>query len=121
MQNLMVSEAKPANAGTSAAKVVSLHGEAPTFAEFDGMHLMLDGMRIYLRSQAGHPRLFLVPQDGGFALCLQANHGSRVWLIAERSKRVRIFKRIETALEVCRSLEANRVVVELDEPSPCSL
>lgn len=117
-----MSEAKPlyqtrrARVGTAAAKVVSLQGGISSNAGFEGMQLMLDGMRIYLRSHVGYPRLFLVPCSGGFALCLQISHGPRVWLIAERSKQIRIFKRLETALSVCKQLEADQVVVMLQEP-----
>ena len=35
---------------------------------------------------------------------MQISHGPRVWLIAERSKRVRIIKRLETVLAVAREL-----------------
>ena len=79
------------------------------------MQLMLEGMRIYLRSRVGYPRVLLVPCDAGFALCLQISHGPRVWLIAERSKRVRVFKRVQTALAVCKDLGADQVVVVLAE------
>lgn len=82
---------------------------------------MLDGMRIYLASQVGYPRLFLIPRDVGFALYLQISHGPRVWLIAERSKRVRIFKRVETAFAVCRELGADQFVVLLKEDEPVKL
>ena len=81
--------------------------------DFNGTQLMLDGMRIFLRSRLGHARLYLVPCDGGHALFLQAAHGPRVWLIAEHSKRVRIFKRLEAALTVCQQLEATQVQVLL--------
>ena len=110
-----LSEVRRARAATSGAKVVSLRGETSTNAGFDGMQLMLDGMRIYLRSRVGFPRVFLVPREVGFALCLQISHGPRVWLIAERSKRVRVFKRVQTALAVCKDLGADQVVVVLAE------
>jgi hypothetical protein len=106
-------QVRSARAGTAAAKVVALRGGTSTNAGFDGMQLMLDGMRVYLRSRVGYPRLLLVPREGGFGLCLQVAHGPRVWLIAERSKRVRIFRRLETAFAVCRGLEADQVVVLL--------
>lgn len=106
---------RSARSGRAAAKVVSLRGEMATNAGFDGMQLMLDGMRIYLRSRVGYPHLSLVPRDGGFALFMQISHGPRVWLIAERSKRVRIFKRVETAFSVCRQLGADRFSVLLED------
>lgn len=112
-----LSEVRSARCITSAAKVMALRGDTSTNAGFDGMQLMLDGMRVYLRSRVGYPRLFLVPRAGGFALCLQVSHGPRVWLIAERSKRVRVFKRVETAFSVCRALDAEQVVVLLNENS----
>jgi len=109
-----LSEVRSARAGTAAAKVVALRGEMVGNAGSGVGHLMLDGMRIMLQSRTGYPRLFLAPRDGGFGLFLQISHGPRVWLIAERSKRVRIFKRAETALPVCRSLGADRVLVLLE-------
>ena len=82
---------------------------------------MLEGMRIYLASQVGYPRLFLVPREDGFALYLQISHGPRVWLIAERSKRVRIFKRVETAFSVCTQLGADQFIVRLKEEAHVAL
>ena len=111
----MLSERRSARAGTAAAKVVALRGGMATNAGFDGMQLMLEGMRIMVQSNVGWPRLFLVARESGYALFLQISHGPRVWLIAERSKRVRIFKQIETALGVCKELGAGRVAVLLDE------
>lgn len=99
----------------AAAKVVSLRGGTTTNAGFEGMQLMLDGMRIYLASHVGYPKLWLAPRNGGYALFLQVSHGPRVWLIAERSKRVRIFKRLESALAVCVTFDTDRVVVLLDD------
>lgn len=43
------------------------------------------------------------------------HHGPRVWLIAERSKQIRIFKRLETALLVSRQLGVNQVVAVLND------
>ena len=114
-------EVRSARGVRAAAKVVVLRGGRSTNAGFDGMQLMLDGMRIYLASQVGYPRLFLVPRDVGFALYLQISHGPRVWLIAERSKRVRIFKRVETAFAVCRELGADQFVVRVKEDDPVKL
>jgi len=42
-------------------------------------------------------------------------------LIAECSKRVRIFKRVETAFAVCRELGADQFVVLLNEDEPVKL
>jgi hypothetical protein len=109
---------RSARRGRVAAKVVSLRGGTSTNAGFEGKQLMLDGMRIFLASQVGYPRLFLARRNGGFALFLQVSHGPRVWLIAERSRRVRIFKRFETAETVCRQFDTDRVVVLLDEGAP---
>lgn len=111
-------QVRSARAVRASAKVVSLRGGSNTNAGFDGMQLMLDGMRIYLASQVGYPRLFLARRNGGYALFLQVSHGPRVWLIAERSRRVRIFKRFETAEAVCRQFDTDRVVVLLDDAVP---
>lgn len=100
----------------AAAKVVSLRGGESVNAGFEGMHLMLDGMRVYLASKLGYPKVRLVPREGGFALFLDISHGPRVWLIAEHSKRVRIFARVETAFVVCRQLGADRFTVFCDDP-----
>lgn len=101
---------------TSAAKGVVLQGETAGNAEFEGLTLTLDGIRVYLHSNAAIPRLYLVARRGGYALYLQARLGPRVWLIAERSKQVRLFKRVETALAVCNQLEVASVVVMLHKP-----
>ncbi len=116
-----IEEVRRARRGRAAAKVVALRGGTSINAGFDGMQLMLDGMRIYLASQVGYPRLFLVPRDVGFALYLQISHGPRVWLIAERSKRVRIFKRVETAFAVCQELGADQFIVQLKKDEPMKL
>lgn len=104
-------EVRSARAGVAAATVVALRGNVRKSEGGQVLQLMLDGMRIMLQSKAGYPRLFLTPAGGGYGLCLQVSHGPRVWLIAERSKRLRVFKRIETALRVCRDLGADQVVV----------
>ncbi|MCX7153111.1 MAG: hypothetical protein NT115_11460 [Proteobacteria bacterium] len=108
-----IQEVRRARRIRAAAKVVALRGGTSINSGFDGMQLMLEGMRIYLASQVGYPRLFLVPREVGFALYLQISHGPRVWLIAERSKRVRIFKRVETAFAVCQELGADQFIVQL--------
>lgn len=116
MQIRVVDGAKPAKDCTSAAKLLPLQCELPRNADFEGLSLTLDGMRVYLLSNAAKPWLYLVAWHGGYALYLQARVGPRVWLIAERSKQVRVFKRLETALSVCKQLEAGSVVVMLQEP-----
>lgn len=115
MQIRLVSDADTAKGCTSAAEVLSLQGDVAINAEFSGMHLMLDAMRVYIASNPGRIWLHLVPRAGGFALFLQVNRGIRVWLIAERTKRVRIFKRVETAFSVCCQLDARRLIVLLDD------
>lgn len=101
----------------SVAKVLPSHGKVSDSAVFEGMHLMLDGMRIFMRSNIGNTWLSLVPWAGGYALFLRQRTGPRVWLIAERSKRVRIFRRIETALALCREqLEVEQVNVLMHVP-----
>ena len=42
-------------------------------------------------------------------------------MIAERSKRVRIFKRVETAFAVCREVGADQFVVLLKKDDPLKL
>lgn len=110
-RNEHLQEVRSARARVADAKVRSLRGGVSTNAGFEGHQLMLGGMRIMFESRVGYPRLFMVPRNGGFALFLQISHGPRVWLIAERSKRVRIFKRVETAFPVCEELGSDRVVI----------
>lgn len=101
---------------TSAANVLPLRCKTPDFAVFEGLHFMLDGMRVYLRSMA-NSWLYLVPWADGYALFLQTRNGPRVWLIAERSKRVRIFRRVETALALCREqLDVQQVSILMHAP-----
>lgn len=113
-----IEEVRDARAGRVAAKVGKLRGKWSSDAEFPGHYLMLDGLRIMRASGVGYPKVSLVPRSGGFALCLQISHGPRVWLIAERSKRVRIFKHVETALVVCKELGADQVVVVVNDLVP---
>jgi hypothetical protein len=118
MQIRMVSGDDSAKHCTSAAKLLPLHGMVPDSAVFEGLHLMLEGMRIYMLSNVGSTWFSLVPWAGGYALFLRQRTGPRVWLIAERSKRVRIFRRVETALALCREqLEVHQVSVLLHAPS----
>ncbi len=112
----MVSGGDSAKHCISAAKVLSLRCKTTDSAVFEGQQFMLDGLRVYLRSMA-NSWLYLVPWAGGYALFLQTRNGPRVWLIAERSKRVRIFRRVETALALCREqLEVHQVNVLMHAP-----
>lgn len=116
MEIQMVSRGDSAKHCTSAAKVLPLRCRTPDSAVLEGLHFMLDGLRVYLRSMA-NSWLYLVPWAGGYALFLQTRNGPRVWLIAERSKRVRIFRRVETALVLCREqLEVHQVNILMHAP-----
>lgn len=114
-RNQELEAVRSARRHSATAKVVALRGIMSNQEGFEGGWLMLDGLRQMLASGAGYPRLFLAPREGGFALFLQISHGPRVWLIAEHSKRARIFKSLETATAVCRAAGADRVIVLLDE------
>lgn len=117
MQIRMVSDSDSAKHCTSAAEVLPLRCKTPDSTVFEGLHLMLEGMRIYMHSNIGSTWFYLVPWDGGHALFMQQRTGPRVWLIAERSKRVRIFRRVETALLLCREqLEVDQVSVLMRAP-----
>ncbi len=116
MQIRVIEDENSAKDSTSAAKPLALQYKPASNADFEGLFLTLDGMRVYLHSNAVFPRLYLVAWRGGYALYLQARIGPLVWLIAERSKQVRLFKRVETALAVCKQLEVGSVVVMLHEP-----
>src|SRR5688500_17728607 len=98
-----LSAIRSARARVAAAKVVALRGDMTGNAVG---YLMLDGMRIMGQSRVGYAKVELIARDGGFALCLQISHGPRVWLITERSKRVRVWKRIDTAIPTIRALGA---------------
>lgn len=107
----------------SSAKLHVLQAQASRSSEFQGKFLTFAAMRIYIESGPGFRILCLVPVAGGYALYLQlsrsfVDRGELVWLVAERSKRIRVFKRAETAFAVCKSLQANEVRVLLDrEPN----
>lgn len=117
MEIRVVSDRDSAKHCTSAAEVLPLRCKTPDSAVFEGLHLMLDGMRIYMQSNIGSTWISLVPWAGGYALYLRQRTGPRVWLIAERSKRVRIFRRVETALLLCREeLEVDQVSVLMRAP-----
>lgn len=78
-----------------------------------GLHL--EGFRLLLGARSfGVAALQSVP--GGVAFKI-TNPGAVVWLIAEQSKQVRVFKRADTALNLCRQLGLKSVTVELHEIS----
>lgn len=87
---LMHSVPEAAKHGISAASPPVLPCKPFKNADFEGLFLTLDGIRVYPHPNAAIPRLYLVALRDGYALYLQARVGPRVWLIAERSKRVRV-------------------------------
>ena len=111
-----VSRARSARRGNLRAKVGVLRGKEGGFAGVEGSVLMLNGMRALIAARVGHSRLVLVKRDGGFALRFEAAYCPHVWLIAERSQRLRIFKSVETAVGVCRELGVPEVHVLLGAP-----
>jgi hypothetical protein len=98
----------------AAAKVEVLRGGRCDQPGFEGMQLMLEGMRIMLASRIGWVRVFAVPIEGGYALCLQVSHGPRVWLIAEKSKRVRVFRALESLVRTAVALRADHVILQVN-------
>ena len=96
------------------AKVGVLRGGRSDSPDYPGAVLMLDGMRSLLATRVGYSRVVLVRRPEGFALCVEPSHCERIWLVAEHSKRVRIFKRLETAVTVCELLGASVALVELE-------
>lgn len=109
---------RDARQGKLRAKVGDLRGGLSGFAEFPGSVLMLDGLRALLAVRMGYSKVVLVRQPKGFALCIEPSHCERIWLIAERTKRVRIFKSFDAAAAVCGVLGATDVRVELVPPQP---
>ena len=73
-------------------------------------------------SQVGKPHLIFVlkPIDGGYGLWfdLSRNFGHSIsgWLIAERSKKIRVFGHAETAFGVARQLGLRELRVEIKSP-----
>lgn len=65
------------------------------------------------RSDWVKPTLTVTTVDGGYALRLEVKHRQPCWLFAEKSGRIRIFKRADTALELCRRVGLSSVTVHL--------
>lgn len=59
------------------------------------------------------PTLTLVAVEGGYALRLEVRNRESCWLLAEKSGEVRVFKRAETALDLCRRVGVTSVTVHL--------
>ncbi len=63
------------------------------------------------------PTLTVVTVDGGYALRLEVKSRQPSWLFAEKSGRIRIFKRADTALDLCRRMGLRSVPVQLERES----
>ena len=75
--------------------------------------LQLDALRALLQVPRNVGRLSVHSVDDGYIVGALMHGGVMVWLVAERSKKVRIFKRADTALSLCRQLGFKTVQVEL--------
>lgn len=59
------------------------------------------------------PSLTMVRLEGGYGLQLEVQHKVPCWLLAEKSGKVRIFRRADTALELCLRWGVTTVPVKL--------
>ncbi len=57
--------------------------------------------------------LTMVRLDGGYGLFLEVQHKIPLWLFAEKSGQVRLFRRADTALELCLRWGVSTVSVKL--------
>lgn len=77
----------------------------------------LEALRIMAMVPKAHLTFVLKPYDHGYALWfdLKRNFGQQAagWLIAEKSKKVRIFAKAETAFIVARDLGLSELRIDL--------
>lgn len=76
--------------------------------------MTLAALRVLVKGMGrGGVYITLHQRDGGYAMHYAMLRHSGGWLIAEHSKQVRIFRKVETALSVARQLGVKKLEVAL--------
>lgn len=95
----------------------SICGENMELLGFWGTGLLLSSFRALVEGLGDSVRVRLVTIEGGFALKADVGFGIKragtYWLVSEHSQRLRVFKRVDTALALCQQFGLASIVIDL--------
>lgn len=84
---------------------------------FQGTGLLLSSFRALVEGLGDSARVRLITIEGGYALKavvgFYTKRAGTYWLVSEHSKRLRVFKRVDTALALCNQFGLASVVIDL--------
>lgn len=89
---------------------------------FCGTGLLLSSFRALVAGLGDSVRVKLVTIEGGYALTADVGFGTRragtYWLVSEHSQRLRVFKRVDTALALCHQFGLASIAIDLQPLLP---
>lgn len=95
----------------------SIRGINMELLGFQGTGLLLSSFRALIVGLGNSARVRLVTIEGGYALKADVGFGVKpagtYWLVSEHSQRLRVFKRVDTALALCHQFGLASIVIDL--------